>query len=177
MKKLLGVAAIVAVFTLAACGGGSGGGGGSTMATASGGGGSTVAVKSVGNAGQVLVDSSGKALYSPAQEANGMIMCTGACESFWSPLTVKSGNPTGSVPGTLGVVKRPDGSRQVTYNGRPLYSFTQDPTGQVTGDGFSDAFNGQHFTWHVMSVGGGGSSSGGSSSSSTSSGSGGGYSY
>jgi predicted lipoprotein with Yx(FWY)xxD motif len=162
MKKLLGVAAIVAVFTLAACGGG-GGGGGSTMAAASAGGGKTVAVQGLGNAGQVLVDSSGHALYASEQEANGMVLCTGGCESFWSPLTIKGGNPSGSVPGTLGVVKRPDGSRQVTYNGMPLYSFTQDGTGEVTGDGFSDAFGGQHFTWHVVSVRGGGSSSAASS--------------
>jgi Secreted repeat of unknown function len=58
----------------------------------------------------------------------------------------------------LGVVKRPDnGSEQVTFNGRPLYSFTQDGSGEVTGDGFSDAFDGHQFTWNVVSVGAAGS--------------------
>ncbi len=47
---------------------------------------------------------------------------------------------------------------QVTYSGRPLYSFTQEGPGEVTGDGFQDAFGGQQFTWHVVSVGGGGGS-------------------
>ena len=157
MKKLLMLAAIVAAVALAACGGGSGNG--SATAAAPGANGMTVAVKNIGDAGRVLVDSSGQALYASDQEANGMVLCTGACESIWMPLTVKGGAPTGSVPGKLGVVKRPDGSQQVTYNGRPLYSFTQEGPGEVTGDGLNDAFGGHQFTWHVVSVGGGGSSS------------------
>jgi predicted lipoprotein with Yx(FWY)xxD motif len=85
-------------------------------------------------------------------------MCTGACVSFWKPLTIK-GNPHGSVPGKLGVITRPDGGRQVTFDGRPVYSFTQDGPGEVTGNGFMDAFDGQQFTWNVVAVGSGGGSS------------------
>jgi hypothetical protein len=69
---------------------------------------------------------------------------------------------------------------QVTYNGKPLYTFSQDQPGQVTGDGFQDAFNGQQFTWHVVTASnsGGASQSGGSSSgNASSSGGGSGYSY
>ena len=157
MKKLLMLAPIVAAVALAACGGGSGNGSATAAAPAANG--QTVAVQNLGDPGRVLVDSSGQALYASDQEANGMVLCTGACESIWMPLTVKGGAPTGSVPGKLGMVKRPDGSQQVTYNGRPLYSFTQEGPGEVTGDGLSDAFGGQQFTWHVVSVGGGGSSS------------------
>jgi predicted lipoprotein with Yx(FWY)xxD motif len=157
MKKFLILAAILAPVALAACGGGGGGSESATAATP-GGSSATVAVQDLGNAGRVLVDSSGKALYASDQEANGMVLCTGACESIWMPLTVKSGQPTGSVPGKLGVIRRPDGSEQVTYRGRPLYSFTQEGPGEVTGDGFQDAFGGQQFTWHVVSVGGGGGS-------------------
>src|SRR5439155_15818751 len=79
----------------------------------------------------------------------GMVLCTGACLSFWQPLTV-SGTPKGSsLPGKLAVVKRRDGGREGTYNGRLLYSFKLDKPGKVTGDGFKDAFGGQTFTWHV----------------------------
>ena len=46
---------------------------------------------------------------------------------------------TGGV-GTLGVVTHPDGSKQVTVAGRPLYTFTQEGPGQVTGNGVADAF-------------------------------------
>jgi predicted lipoprotein with Yx(FWY)xxD motif len=177
MKKLLiPLIGIAAAATLAACGGG----GGDATATASGGT-NAVAAKALGDAGTVLVDSSGQALYASDQEAAaGKVLCTGACNSFWEPLTV-NGNATssGSLPGKLGTVKRPDGATQVTYNGDPVYTFTQDQPGEVTGDGFKDAFGGQQFTWHVVAVGKGSgstSSGGGSAGSSTSSG-GSGYSY
>jgi predicted lipoprotein with Yx(FWY)xxD motif len=109
----------------------------------------TVSVKTIGGAGKVLVDAKGHALYMNDQERRGMVLCTGACLSFWKPLTI-SGTPKGnSLPGKLAVAKRPDGSKQVTYNGKLLYSFALDKPGRVTGDGFKDAFSGQKFSWHV----------------------------
>jgi predicted lipoprotein with Yx(FWY)xxD motif len=172
MKKLftLGAAMAVAV-ALAACGGSSGGD--SATAASSGG---TVSVAEIGGAGNVLVDSNGQALYASDQETEaGMALCTGACTSFWQPLTVSGGSVEGSsVPGEVGTMKRPDGSMQVTFDGKLLYTFTQEGPEEVTGDGFQDAFEGNHFTWHVVSTGGGGESSGSSSETSSS---GGGYSY
>ena len=56
--------------------------------------------------------------------------------------------------GNVGVVKRPDGTRQVTLDGMPLYTFVQDSPGQITGDGFQDKFGGMSFTWHVVLAGG-----------------------
>lgn len=158
MKKLLILAGIVAALALAACGGGNDSGG-SAAAMAPATANETVAVKDIGDAGRVLVDSTGRALYTSNREAGGAVMCTGSCESIWKPLTINGKSPEGSVPGKLGVVKRPDGTNQVTYNGTPLYSFTQEGPGEVTGDGASDAFNGQKFTWSVVSVGGGNGSS------------------
>ena len=165
MKRLLiAGAAVVAVLALAACGGGGGDSGGSAAATPSGTNTATVSVEDIGDAGRVLVDSTGKALYAADEEADGGVLCTDGCLSFWTPLTIDSGTPTASsVSGKLGVSERPDGTRQVTFDGKRLYSFTQDDPGEVTGDGFSDAFDGQTFTWHVVSVGGGSDSSGGSS--------------
>jgi predicted lipoprotein with Yx(FWY)xxD motif len=159
MKKLLAVlVAIVAAAAIAACGGGSYGGGSATAA-ASGTSGRTVSTANVGDTGRVLVDSSGQALYASDQEADGRIMCTGACLSFWKPLTIKGGMPHGSVPGKLGVITRPDGGKQVTFDGKPVYSFTQEGPGEVTGNGFMDAFDGQQFTWNVVAVSGSGGSS------------------
>jgi predicted lipoprotein with Yx(FWY)xxD motif len=134
----------------------------------------TVSVQSVGDAGDVLVGSGGAALYSPEQESSGKIVCTGECESIWMPLTT-SGQPTASsdLEGDIDTVKRPDGSQQVTFDGAPLYTFTQESPGQVTGDGLADSFDGQSFTWHVMTPSG--AASGGSSS--TADQSAGGYSY
>jgi len=108
----------------------------------------TVSVKRIGGT-PVLVDAKGKALYRNDEERGRMVLCTGACLSFWQPLTV-TGTPTGkSLQGKLAVLKRPDGRRQVTYNGKLLYSFKLDKPGKVTGDGFKDAFGGQSFVWRV----------------------------
>jgi predicted lipoprotein with Yx(FWY)xxD motif len=167
MKKLLIPAALLAAsVALAACGGGGGGASGSATAAMPTSGSNAVSVKSISGTGSVLVDSSGQALYTSDQEsASGKVMLTGAGTQFWMPVTVSGGLPKqGPVASQLGMVNRPDGTKQITYKGVPLYSFTQDQPGQVTGDGFHDAFNGQQFTWHVVTVGNGGSSgsSGGS---------------
>jgi predicted lipoprotein with Yx(FWY)xxD motif len=143
---ILGVVGIaVAAVGIAAAVAATGGNGG-----ASGTRGATVAAKRLPGAGLVLVDAKGRALYRSDQELNGMVLCKGACLSFWQPLTV-TGTPkkAASLAGKLAVVKRPDGARQVTYNGRLLYTFKLDKAGKVTGDGFKDAFGGQKFTWRV----------------------------
>jgi hypothetical protein len=53
----------------------------------------------------------------------------------------------------LGVVKRPDGGPQLTFNGLPLYSFTEEDAGQLKGDGFVDDFQGTHFEWAAATTG------------------------
>ena len=131
----------------------------------------TVGVDNIGRIDAVLVDDHGAALYTPDQEADGKVRCTGECTGFWTPLP--AGSPTtaaDSVDGRLAAIKRPDGTRQVTYEGRPLYRFTEDGgAGKVTGDGFKDSFGGTEFTWHAVTIDG--VSAGGTG------GSGGGYGY
>jgi len=113
-------------------------------------GGATVTVRQIAGHGKVLVDARGRALYRSDQERNGRVLCTGACLSFWQPLTV-TGTPKGkSLSGKLAVVRRPDGRRQVTYRGQLLYSFKLDRPGKPTGDGFKDAFGGRKFTWRLV---------------------------
>lgn len=90
--------------------------------------------------GTVLVDSQGMTLYHLSGEQNGKFICTSsACVGVWHPLTVASGAaPSGQV-GSLGTVKRPDGTLQVTYKGTPLYTFVQDKQpGETTGQGIKD---------------------------------------
>ncbi|HYX84110.1 MAG TPA: hypothetical protein VE777_03985 [Gaiellales bacterium] len=154
MKASSIVAALAATLVLSACGG-SGGSAGSAKAGASGSGGATVSADSIGSFGNVLVDASGQPLYASDQEAGGKVLCTGKCLSFWRPLTISGRPSAASLPGDLGTVTRPDGGRQVTYNGHLLYSFAEDRPGQVTGNGFADAFGGRHFTWHVVRTSGG----------------------
>jgi predicted lipoprotein with Yx(FWY)xxD motif len=155
MKKMLVFLAFGALALLAtACGGAGGGGAAGSTATGSA---RTIAVEHVDGVGNVLVDSKGMALYSPEQEAGGKVMCTGSCTSIWVPLTLSAGaKPTGSsdVASKLGTVDRPDGPVQVTYEGKPLYTFAEDTSpGTVTGNGFQDQFGGRQFTWRVASVG------------------------
>ena len=90
--------------------------------------------------GTVLVGRTGLTLYELDTEAGGQIMCTGACRSAWPPLLLPAGvasaTPGPGVTGTLGTIMRPDGGRQVTYDGRPLYLYSGDQSpGQANGQG------------------------------------------
>ena len=93
--------------------------------------------------GKVLANLRGRTLYSLSVEKQGIFICTGGCLSVWHPLTVRKGvKPTGPVK--LSTVKRPDGRIQVTFHGRPLYTFAEDvKPGETNGDGFKDVG-----TWH-----------------------------
>jgi predicted lipoprotein with Yx(FWY)xxD motif len=163
---LLTCAAIAASLLLAACGS-DGGSAASGAAAAS----DTVGIKHVDGLGDVLVDAGGKALYTPDQDTAKRIRCTGECTSFWQPLDPGSGTPTGAAgAGKLAVIRRPDGERQVAADGRPLYTFSEDSAGSITGDGFKDDFAGRQFLWHVV-LAGTGPATGGSNDS------GGGYGY
>jgi predicted lipoprotein with Yx(FWY)xxD motif len=169
MKRLLIPALVVAVvfgFAIAATGCG-GGGSMDSSAPTSNAGGATVSAQQISGSGNVLVDSKGQALYANDQEKR-MALCDGACLSFWTPLTIHGGVPKGnSLNGKLGVVTRPGGDKQVTFNGKLLYTFYLDSPGKVGGDGFDDAFGGQKFTWHVVHANGATSSTGNSQPSNT----------
>jgi predicted lipoprotein with Yx(FWY)xxD motif len=106
---------------------------------------SSMRVVKEGHAGghTVLTNKAGLTLYSLSVEKHGRFICTGSCVSTWIPLLVRPGvKPTGPV--SLGVVKRPDGKRQVTCDGRPLYTFDGDSRkGEANGEGFKDVG-----TWH-----------------------------
>jgi predicted lipoprotein with Yx(FWY)xxD motif len=92
----------------------------------------------------ILTTTKGHTLYSLSAETDGRFICTGACASTWRPLVVPAGvKPTGPVK--LGTIKRPDGKIQVTFKGRPLYSFSGDSkAGDVNGEGIKDVG-----TWHA----------------------------
>jgi predicted lipoprotein with Yx(FWY)xxD motif len=93
----------------------------------------------------VLTNLSGITLYSLSAETNGKFICKGSCLRDWHPLVVAAGvKPTGPVK--LGTIKRPDnGQRQVTFDGRPLYTFDEDmKAGDAKGQGIKDVG-----TWHA----------------------------
>lgn len=95
----------------------------------------------------IVVNLKGLTLYSLSAETHGKFICKGTCLKDWRPLYVKAGvKPTGPVK--LGTIKRPDnGKRQVTFEGRPLYTFDEDEKpGDVNGQGIKDVG-----TWHAAS--------------------------
>jgi predicted lipoprotein with Yx(FWY)xxD motif len=110
----------------------------------------TVRVKEAKTNGKtILTTSNGHTLYSLSAEKNGKFICTksSGCLALWHPLMVPHGaTPKGPVK--LGTIKRPDGGKQVTYHGRPLYSFVEDvKPGSVKGEGLKDVG-----TWHAATV-------------------------
>jgi predicted lipoprotein with Yx(FWY)xxD motif len=71
------------------------------------------------------------------------------CLSFWTPRMVRRGTRSRGTVGSLGTIRRPDGKTQVTYRGRPFYSFYQDGRGNASGEGFKDVG-----TWHAVAPSG-----------------------
>jgi predicted lipoprotein with Yx(FWY)xxD motif len=138
---------------LAACGGGGYGGGGmsskSTAAAPKTASSTSVSTAHSARLGRSVLIAGGHTLYALSAETGGRFVCTNkACLALWSPLTVGSGQrPRGSV--ALGTVARPDGTRQVTFRGQPLYTFAQDTSpGESRGEGFRDVG-----TWHAVTTG------------------------
>jgi predicted lipoprotein with Yx(FWY)xxD motif len=94
----------------------------------------------------VLVNRSGLTLYALSAERRGRFICTDSdCLSFWTPLTVHRGTKPRGTVGSLATIRRPDGKTQVTYEGKPLYTFYEDSRGDAKGEGFNDVG-----TWHAV---------------------------
>src|SRR5262249_38879948 len=75
----------------------------------------------------ILVNSAGRTLYHDGSETRNTVKCVAACAKQWLPLLVAAGAKPAAGAGVtaskLGVLKRPDGKMQVTYNGLPLYLY------------------------------------------------------
>ena len=88
----------------------------------------TIQVRDHPQLGRFLTDGAGKTLYQFARDTRDTSNCTGECAQNWPPFTAPTG-PLAAPPtvtGTLGTLNRPDGTRQVSYNGLPLYYFARD---------------------------------------------------
>jgi predicted lipoprotein with Yx(FWY)xxD motif len=136
-------AALLAGLVTAACS--SGGSSSSTPAatsTPTGSAAALVITTKSGSAGSFLTNGSGRAVYMWAKDGMDKSECSGACASAWPPVPA-SGTVTasgGAVAKDLGSITRSDGSKQVTYDGRPLYYFAGDSgPGTANGQG-SDSF-------------------------------------
>jgi predicted lipoprotein with Yx(FWY)xxD motif len=75
--------------------------------------------------GTVLVDPDRFTLYVYDKDEKGKSNCNVACEAFHQPYTTGEEKSdlrfAEGLTGTIDLITRHDGSRQITYNGRPLY--------------------------------------------------------
>ncbi|MEU2183480.1 SCO0930 family lipoprotein [Streptomyces thermolilacinus] len=125
-------------------GSGYGGGYGSEAGAASGGAAPTSAAGQLGvwkgsEFGDVLMDAEGRTLYrfdkdtpNPPKSA-----CEGECAKTWPVVTADGAKaPAGVDPALLGVLTRPDGTKQLTVDGWPMYRYAKDTrTGEAKGQG------------------------------------------
>jgi predicted lipoprotein with Yx(FWY)xxD motif len=179
LRSVLAGAALSVALIVAGCSGGTPSPGSAPGSSASSG--STVTVRDASGHSGVLATADGRTLYVSDQE-NGTVLCkSSACTAIWNPLTVDTGQaPTGSgqLAGKLSTLKRPDGSTQVAFDHKPLYTFSFDHgAGQVGGDGQQDSFDGTHFTWRVATAAGGSAPASTTMPSAPSSSGNGGYTY
>jgi predicted lipoprotein with Yx(FWY)xxD motif len=73
----------------------------------------------------VLTNSHGFTLYLFAPDSATASKCYGSCAGYWPP--VKAPVTAGpGVTGTIGTIRRTDGSLQATYDGHPLYTYIGD---------------------------------------------------
>ena len=111
----------------------------------------TVIVSEHPQLGSILTDASSRTLYTFSEDTPNVSTCQNApCPQTWPPLTIVSGTPVAGegVPGQLGVIELPDGSRQVTYDTKPLHYFVNDT---VPGDANGQGIGGR---WFVVQIGG-----------------------
>ena len=175
--------AVGAAMLVAACSsGGSSSSTGAASSAAASGSGATVITTASSSGNTFLASGSGRAIYLWAKDTGNASACTGACAAAWPPVTGAATAAGSAKASDLGTITRSDGTKQVTYDGHPLYYFVGDSgPGTATGQG-SDNFGakwwlvspaGSDVTASVSSFTVSGSSSGATPSSS--SGGGGGY--
>jgi predicted lipoprotein with Yx(FWY)xxD motif len=137
----LSVIALVLLGIAAAGAGGTGAG--------STGGGQTVQAVQIGGV-RVLANAKGFTLYWFAPDTTTKSNCNGSCAAYWPP--VKGPVTAGpGVTGTLGTIKRADGSAQATYNGRPLYTYVGDT---APGQAHGNSLNLNGGLWHEVAASG-----------------------
>ena len=101
--------------------------------------------------GSTLTGPDGHTLYTNTVDTATKITCVGACASTWPPVTGTAKAGSGVDAAKLGTATRPDGTKQVTLAGHPLYEFSGDAAaGDKNGNDIADGGG----TWHVATLSG-----------------------
>lgn len=98
---------------------------------------------------RMLVTARGLAIYLLATDKPGHAGCTGACAKFWPPVLITGAGtaPTTQpgIAGAFGTTQGAGSTRQLTFNGTPLYTFAKDmKPGDMNGEGVA------HVWWIVV---------------------------
>jgi predicted lipoprotein with Yx(FWY)xxD motif len=102
----------------------------------------------------VVISPQGRTLYALSPETSKHLLCKSAeCFKVWPPVTVKSSKvklkAASGVQGHLGILRRSNGTLQLTLRGEPLYRFSGDSgKGQAHGQGI-ESFGGK---WHAVTA-------------------------
>lgn len=109
--------------------------------------GTTVLIVQHSNLGWVMAKADGYVVYTYAKDSkDGAPTCTGSCASVWAPVTgMPKAGPADNFPGSFGVVTGAGGTKVITYNGYPLYTYVGASMLSTKGNGIDGA-------WHVIKL-------------------------
>jgi predicted lipoprotein with Yx(FWY)xxD motif len=109
--------------------------------------GTTVIIVQHSNLGWVMARADGIVVYTYGKDKKGGApTCTGSCASVWAPVTgMPKAGPADNFPGTFGLVTGAGGTKQITYNGYPLYTYVGAPILSTKGNGIDGV-------WHVIKL-------------------------
>jgi len=109
--------------------------------------GTTVIIVQKSAIGYVMAEANHAVLYTYDKDKKGQRpSCNGTCAQTWLPATgTPQAGPADHFSGQFALVKRADGSEQITYEGMPLYTLKGAKPLLTTG-------NGQGGVWHVIKL-------------------------
>jgi predicted lipoprotein with Yx(FWY)xxD motif len=97
--------------------------------------------------GEIVVDGKGMTVYyfTKDKKDSGVSNCTGDCIVAWPPVLTESDSPkVDGVTAKIGTIKTPEGKKQITIDGMPVYYWQKDTKpGDVTGQDVNEV-------WYVV---------------------------
>ena len=94
-----------------------------------------------------MAKADGYVVYTYSKDTKGAPpTCTGSCASAWAPVTgMPKAGPADNFPGSFGVVTGAGGTKVITYNGYPLYTYKGAKPLTTSGNGIGGV-------WHVIKL-------------------------
>ena len=139
---LMATGAAAAVIGLAGCGSSSGSGlsnsGSGGGAPAPGASNAALSTAQSASLGTIVTDSKGMTVYLFTKDTAhpSVSNCSGQCAQTWPPVPANSAAVQGIDKSLVGTITRPDGTKQMTLAGWPLYEYASDTgPGDVKGQG------------------------------------------